>query len=193
MNGWYQKMNKTKVLKEAFNRVNFLKKNPDLAGIIVGDGLVNRKKENFYPNGFGMIAWIFNEMYNKVDYRDGYRSHAFPGVNGPGYFPYVGFVNMLESRFKLTGGLSNKSGDVVTLGYFVEDFRGSEKDKEKESEEDAFRRCEVVDAMFYLGDYGRLTSIDVFGLDPGRKKFINITKDTTQISPGCDLFYHTLR
>ena len=60
-------MNKTKVLKEAFNRVNFLKKNPDLAGIIVGDGLVNRKKENFYPNGFGMIAWIFNEMYNTID------------------------------------------------------------------------------------------------------------------------------
>jgi len=186
-------MSKIKILKDALDRVNFLKQNPNLASIVVGTGLVNGKKENFCPNGFGTLAWIFDEMYNKVDYRDGYRSHAFPGVNGPGYFPYVGFINMLNSRFKLTEGLANKSGDIVTFGCFVEEFRGSKKDKEEESEKDAFGRCEVVDAMLYLGNSGRLTSIDVFGLDPAQKKFIRVTKDTAQIPHGYDLFYHTLK
>ncbi|MFH0808473.1 MAG: hypothetical protein V1888_02550 [archaeon] len=179
-------------LKEAISRVDFLEKNSDLAKVKVGEGEICRKKTFFYPNGFGLMAFLFEESYNEVPYKDGYRNHAFPGwKNQPGYFSYMGFRNMLESRFSI-GTVSIKKGSIVTIGRYIEEFNGSEEDAKKELGKDAFKRFESSDAFLYLGDVG-LSSIKVFGVNPYEKKFMNLIVDTTKIKDKADYFYHVLK
>jgi len=186
--------NKTRagILKEAISRVDFLEQNSDLAKVKIGEGEAYRKKISFQPNGFGLMAFLFDENYKEVAYRDGYRNHSFPGwKDQPGYFSYMGFRNMLESRFSI-GTVSIKKGAIVTIGRYVEEFSGSEENARKESGEDAFKRFEPSDALLYLGDVG-LSSIKVFGVNPYDRKFMNLIIDTSSIKGKADYFYHVLK
>lgn len=189
---------------EALLRSNDLGLKPDLADVVLCNANVFGNNTDFKPNSFGLIAYLFQEDYPWVDYKDGYGNHAFPYSQGPGFFSPKGFKHMMEKRFCVIDEKDVDTCDVITFNKFARSHNGKvaetgEEGVEEESEEQKFMRAEPFSAMFYLDAQQKASFVmDLFGIytvntvtDTRRFQIINIDKG--KINPDYELFFHTLK
>lgn len=180
-------------MNRARNKIGDLRSNPDWAKYDVGEGIVNGIKKKFYPNGFGMGAWIYGHNYAKLDYQDGSASHCYPRNSRPGLCSHAEFRRMLEKDFK-TATTPTEFGDIITINYITEDYTGPITEEgeraKRENLDSAFSRTRTVDIFIFLND--AKNSHRVLGINPHTMRFEDTNLSKTAQKPYC-YFFHSLK